>query len=192
MNRPPEVRNQQRLIERTCLFLVSSSARSAQKRETRTMTVAHRLCSLSFGPVQGKAGLVEPGVLLHVGPLALRGVDPSSGSQSGIPLNPGYSVLTRGVSRRSGSLAYFREGASANDQHLAECTLQESPARCNFRGAGSRPAAGHSFTAGRTRKVDLPRTTCRTSYLSCPTALFLISHMGSNPIAAERSIHSDR
>ncbi|ABY21969.1 hypothetical protein RSal33209_0213 [Renibacterium salmoninarum ATCC 33209] len=43
----------------------------------------------------------------------------SAGSQSGSPLRPGWSVLIRGVSRRLGSLACVREGASAIEWHLA-------------------------------------------------------------------------
>jgi hypothetical protein len=48
--------------------------------------------------------------------LALHGVSgTSSGSHLGSTLTPGRAVLTRGVSRRSGSVAYIRADASPTE-----------------------------------------------------------------------------
>src|SRR5580700_10567785 len=46
---------------------------------------------------------------------ALHGVSGESGSHLGSTLKPGGAVLTLGVSRRSGSVAYIRVDASPNE-----------------------------------------------------------------------------
>jgi hypothetical protein len=62
-----------------------------------------------------------------VGASALHGVSGITGSHLGSTLKPGGAVLTRGVSRRSGSVAYIRADASPTEVlaspswHRAQC-----------------------------------------------------------------------
>jgi hypothetical protein len=61
---------------------------------------------------------------------ALHGVSGQSGSHLGSTLNPGGAVLTLGVSRRSGSVAYIRVDASPNEV-LTLSMMPEQSARVN-------------------------------------------------------------
>ena len=61
---------------------------------------------------------------------ALHGVSGESGSHLGSTLNPGGAVLTLGVSRRSGSVAYIRVDASPNEV-LTLSMMPEHSARVN-------------------------------------------------------------
>jgi hypothetical protein len=61
---------------------------------------------------------------------ALHGVSGESGSHLGSTLNPGGAVLTLGVSRRSGSVAYIRADASPNEV-LTLSMMPEHSARVN-------------------------------------------------------------
>ncbi len=63
--------------------------------------------------------------------LALHGVSGlSSRSHLGSTLKPGRTVLTRGVFRRSGSVAYIRADASPNEVH-PEVIVALPPVRVN-------------------------------------------------------------
>ena len=61
---------------------------------------------------------------------ALHGVSAQPGSHLGSTLNPGGAVLTLGVSRRSGSVAYIRVDASPNEV-LTLSMMHEHSARVN-------------------------------------------------------------
>ena len=61
---------------------------------------------------------------------ALHGVSGDSGSHLGSTLKPGGAVLTLGVSRRSGSVAYIRVDASPNEV-LTPSMMPEHSARVN-------------------------------------------------------------
>jgi hypothetical protein len=62
--------------------------------------------------------------------LALHGVSPTEilgrGSHLGSTLNPGGAVLTGGVFRRSGSVAYIRADVSPNEV-LAPAIVDDNP-----------------------------------------------------------------
>jgi len=77
-----------------------------------------------------------------VGASALHGVSGiSSGSHLGSTLSPGRAVLTRGVSRRSGSVAYIRADASPTEV-LADPSWHRKRCRSNI--------IGKEFAVGRT------------------------------------------
>ena len=59
-----------------------------------------------------------------------RRIRRESGSHLGSTLNPGGAVLTLGVSRRSGSVAYIRADASPNEV-LTQSMMHEHLARVN-------------------------------------------------------------
>jgi len=78
----------------------------------------------------------------HVRALALHGVpDDTAGSHLGSTLKPGRAVLTGGVFRRSGSVAYVRADASPSEV-LALPIVHPKPAHVNpTRGSSSQMAA---------------------------------------------------
>jgi hypothetical protein len=69
--------------------------------------------------------------------LALHGVPKNIGSHFGSTLVPGRAVLTRGVFRRSGSVAYVRADASPTEV-LADTIMTPEAAQVNsLPGSGS-------------------------------------------------------
>jgi hypothetical protein len=93
-----------------------------------------------------------------VGASALHGVSRhSSGSHLGSTLMPGRAVLTRGVSRRSGSVAYIRADASPTEV-LASSSWHRNPA--SVKQCSKKPHISADQSAMR-RPVDTRRQVCR-------------------------------
>ena len=83
--------------------------------------------------IHTQAGIQNPNILGKPAPHSseFRHYTPypeDSGSHLGSTLNPGGAVLTLGVSRRSGSVAYIRVDASPNEV-LTRSMMHEHPAR---------------------------------------------------------------
>jgi len=75
---------------------------------------AHEGASTSHNGMRRSAKSADRSTPL-VRALALHGVSSGAGSHLGSTLMPGRAVLTRGVSRRSGSVAYIRADASPSE-----------------------------------------------------------------------------
>jgi hypothetical protein len=105
------------------------------------MAVAHRRAPLVPRSAHRKCDQTRPTVTSPRRTFGTSRRQPVIGSQSGLSLTPGEPVLTRGVSRRWGSLAYIREGASANDWRHASLTIRRRKA--------ARKRASHSIEPDR-------------------------------------------